>query len=222
MYKTTKLIGAISIALCFYSTGIVKPAFAETQEPPTQKPLDREYPTQVSTDQQGGIAITWELKSCAKKTNHVVSCMFSFISSENIDNNGYSIYSNNETKLVDNEGNEYHASKITLKNRIIGPNSILSLSVYKDAQYKITVDFNDIPDSVLYAIEMNIRTNTRSLNQRWPAFSNFPFINLDGSISEVPISKHPKKTGQQTSDTNNSSTPVIKVPRICLPFIGCR
>ncbi|MCP2728251.1 hypothetical protein NJ959_07155 [Symplocastrum sp. BBK-W-15] len=54
MLKKTKLIGLLSLTACLFSAGIVAPALSQSQE----------YPTQVETSS----SVTWELKSCEKKT----------------------------------------------------------------------------------------------------------------------------------------------------------
>ncbi|MEH1767534.1 MAG: hypothetical protein V7L27_26670 [Nostoc sp.] len=225
MFRLLKLVGLLSLSTSFFSVGIIAPALSQSQKTPTQETTDnsrtesKEYPTQIATDNEGSTSITWELKSCAKKKDHIVSCIFSFSSSENLD---YNVYSQNETRLVDKEGNEYHVSKIATPKKVVGYNSSLSFNVYKDVQYKVAIDFTDVPDSALYAIALYIKTGSRSLNQRWPEFQNVPFINLDGSISEVPISaRHNKKPNDQDSNENQNTNPIINIPKICLPLIGC-
>ncbi len=220
MFKIPKIIGLLTLTTSFFSAGIIAPALSQSQKLPTQETTEsKEYPTQIATDSQNNISITWELKSCAKKRNHIVSCIFSFSSGENLD---YNVSSKDETKLVDNEGNEYHVSKIATPKKVIGYNNYLSFNVYKDVQYKVTIDFTDVPDSASYAIALYIGTHTRALNQSPPVFQNTPFINLDGSISEVPISaRHNKKPNQQDSHQNENTNPSLNIPKICLPLIGC-
>ncbi|AVH63613.1 hypothetical protein CDG77_20965 [Nostoc sp. 'Peltigera membranacea cyanobiont' 213] len=225
MFRLLKLIGLLALSTSFFSVGIIAPALSQSQKTPTQETMDnsrtesKEYPTQIATDSQNNISITWELKSCAKKVNHTVSCIFSFSSSENLD---YNVSSKNETKLVDNEGNEYHVSKIATPKKVVGYDKYLGFNVYKDVQYKVTIDFTDVPDSALYAIALYIGTSSRYLNQAPPVFQDVAFINLDGSISEVPISaRHNKKPNHQDSNENQNTNPIINIPKICLPLIGC-
>ncbi|MEH2193590.1 MAG: hypothetical protein V7K98_13280 [Nostoc sp.] len=223
MFRLLKLIGLLSLSTSFFSVGIIAPALSQSQKTPTQETTEsKEYPTQIATDYIGGganITITWDLKSCAKKKNHIVSCIFSFSSSENLD---YNVSSKNETKLVDNEGNEYHVSKIATSKKVVSYNNYLGFNVYNDVQYKVIIDFTDVPDSALYAIELDIGTHSRYLDQTMPVFHNAPFINLDGSISEVPISaRHNKKPNHQDSNENQNTNPIINIPKICLPLIGC-
>lgn len=198
--KSTKLIELLSLTLCFCSTGIVKLAFAEPQE----------YPTQVSTDG----STTWELKSCARKPNNVISCILSLSSSED---RGYNIYTNNGTKLVDIEGYEYYVNKAQVLKGVVGHDAQLSFNMVRGSQYKATIDFSDVPTSVLYATSLRVGTNYFS-DRGSVNFRNVPFINPDGSIPTVPRSSNrPVNPQQQTPATNPPSI----IPRICLPFIRC-
>jgi len=197
MFKNTKLVGFFSLTACVFSVGIVAPVLSQSQE----------YPTQVSTD----ASVTWELKSCAKKPNNVVSCIVSVSRSED---GPYGIFVQNSTKLVDAEGNEYYPIKAQILKRVVGAGSLLDLNMAKDSQYKVTIDFGDVPISVPYATLLQIAANhTISGGAK---FRNVPFINLDGSIPAVPRSNRPPVNNQPVN--TNNPTPRRKT---CLPFVGC-
>jgi len=193
-----KQLGLFSSTLLFCSTGIVKTGLAEPHE----------YPSQIATD----ASVTWELKSCEKKQNLVVSCILYFTSSND---GGYYVSWSNGIKLVDGEGNEYYPSKLQIQKKVVGPNTPLYLNLAKDARYKTTIDFRDVPASTPYATLLEIGTSYGGAK-----FRGVPFVNLDGSINEVPRSNRPPvNSGQSTPATNNSTAPII--PRICLPLVGC-
>ena len=201
MRETTKLIGLFSLVF-FCSTNIVRPAFGEPQE----------YPSQVSTDG----SVTWELKSCARKQNNIVSCIVSVSRSED---GGYGIFVQNSTKLVDPEGNEYYPVKAQILKRVAGAGSLLSFDMAKGSQYKVTIDFSEVPTSVPYATLLQIAANGTITGGA--KFRNLPLINFDGSISEVPLSVRSRPTQDQSTPATNNN-PIITIPRICLPLIGCR
>ena len=199
MFKNTKLIGLFSLTAHLFSLGIAAPALSESQE----------YPSQVATDSYS--RATWELESCTKKQNDVVSCVFLLTSDQDANN---TIYTGNGTKLVDNEGNEYYVRKVQVLKGVVGPNTSLSLNMVVGSKYKATVDFSDIPASVLYATSLQITTYGSLVE-----FRRVPFINFDGSIPNVPRPARSRpKQDQSTPATNN----IFTIPRICLPFIGCR
>jgi hypothetical protein len=199
MIKTTKLIGLFSLTTCLFSAGIVAPASSQSQE----------YPTQVATDW----FVTWELESCARKTT-VISCTFSLSPSYD---NGYTVYSDNSTKLVDSAGNEYYASKIQSGTKVVGANSQVNLNMVMGSHYKTTVDFNDVPNSVSYVTLLQISTS-KTGSTGLAKFRNVPFINPDGSIPTVPRSINRSVNPQQQTPATNS--PSI-IPRVCLPLVGC-
>ncbi len=198
MYKNTKLIGLFGLTACVFSAGIVAPALSQSQE----------YPTQVATDW----FVTFELQSCTKKPNNIVSCTFSLIPSQD---GGYAVYSSKSTKLVDSAGNEYYPSKIQSGTKVVGADSQVNFNMAMGSRYKTTIDFSDVPTSVPYATLLQIQTpNTGATGVA--KFRNVPFINLDGSINEVPRLSRPP-VNNQPANTNNP-TPGR---RICLPIVGC-
>lgn len=229
MFKIPKIIGLLTLTTSFFAVGIIAPALSQSQKIPTQETTEsKEYPTQIATD----AAVTWELESCTRKINHIVSCKFSFSSSGEGPYNGdrgngiYYISSNENTKLVDSEGNEYSVSKATMKNKVIGTKSAFNLNMYTNVKYQVTFNFSGIPDSVLYGMLLEIRVGAPGRDSgdygSSVKYENVPFINLDGSISEVPISaRHKKKPNQQDSHQNENTNPTINIPKICLPLIGC-
>lgn len=199
MFKNTKLIGLFSLTACVFSAGIIAPVLSQSQE----------YPTQVATDG----SVTWELKSCAKKQNNVVSCIVSISTSQD---GLYGIFVQNSTKLVDVEGNEYYPIKAQLLKRVAGAGSLLDFNMAKDSQYKVTIDFGDVPTSVLYGTLLQIAANhTISGGAK---FRNVPIINPDGSIPAVPRSNR-LPNNNQPANTNNPVS--IPKPRVCLPIVGC-
>lgn len=234
MFRLLKLIGLLSLSTSFFSVGIIAPALSQSQNTPTQETThnsrteSKEYPTQIATD----AAVTWELESCTRKINHIVSCKFSFNSSGEGPYRGdrgngiYYISSNQNTKLVDSEGNEYYVSKATMKNKVIGTKSVFNLNMYTNVKYQVTFDFNGVPDLVPYGmlLEIGVGAPGRDSGDYGSSvkYENVPFINLDGSISEVPISaRHNKKPNHQDSNENQNTNPIINIPKICLPLIGC-
>lgn len=194
MREVARVIGLFSLTLSFCSQAI--PVFAEVQE----------YPSQVATDG----SVTWELKSCSRKQNNVVSCILLLTKSED---GSYGIFSNNNTKLVDAEGNEYYPIKIQNLKKVVGSDALLQLNMAKDAQYKVTIDFGNVPPSVLYATLLQASANGTITGGG--KFRNLPFVNLDGSIPTVPI-RRKSSANQQPSSPTNSPTPTI-----CLPIVGC-
>jgi len=197
MFKNTKLIGLLSLTTCFFSAGIVAPVLSQSQE----------YPSQVSTDG----SVTWELKSCAKKQNTIVSCIVSISTSQD---GPYDISVQNSTKLVDVEGNEYYPIKAQILKRVAGAGSILEFNMAKDSQYKVTIDFGDVPTSVPYATLLQILVHHS--NRGGVKFRNVPIINLDGSIPAVPRSERPP-VNSQPANTNNPNSR----RKVCLPVVGC-
>ncbi len=204
MFKNTKLIGLFSLTACFLSTGIVAPVLSQ----PQSQPQSQEYPTQVATD-GSPVPTTWELKSCARKQNSIVSCILSLTRSSD---GGYGISTNKDTKIVDAEGNEYYPSKVQVGKRIAGPGSPLTFDMAQNANYPTTIDFTGVPTSV----------SQITLLQIWNGgfygvkFRNVPIINLDGSFTVIPSSER-APVNRQPANTNNS-TPRRKV---CLPIVGC-
>ncbi len=195
MFKNTKLIGLLSLTTCFFSAEIVAPVLSQSQE----------YPTQVET--QG--SVTWELKSCARKPNTVVSCTLSLSSSQDL---GYVVVLNNNTRIVDAGGNEYYASKVQVGKRIAGSSSQLNFDMAKNAIYPTTIDFTGIPTSVSQITLLQIIT----ISYIQVKFRNVPIINADGSFTVIPSSER-LPNNNQPANTNNP-TPRR---RVCLPIVGC-
>jgi len=195
MFKNTKLVGFFSLTACVFSVGIVAPVLSQSQE----------YPTQVET--QG--SVTWELKSCARKPNTVVSCTLSLSSSQDV---GYVVVLNNNTRIVDAGGNEYYASKVQIGKRIAGSSSNLNFDMAKNAIYPTTIDFTGIPTSVSQITLLQIVT----VSYVQVKFRNVPIINPDGSFTVIPMSER-SPVNNQPVNTNNP-TPRRKT---CLPFVGC-
>ncbi len=185
---------------------------------PVQKPTDgstsnsKDYPTQVATNQ----GVVFELKSCARQIHNTISCIFQLSTGTDMH---LRIYVNNETKLVDNEGYEYPPSSVIALKKIASFNSTSETNLVKDVPYKVTINFGNIPDSVKYSTLLQIRVASNTLIGDWsPQFRGVPFINLDGSISEVPLAARHRNTSENTSPSSGSSTNGRK---ICLPIVGC-
>ncbi len=198
MLKKTKLIGLFSLTACLVSAGIVAPALSQSQE----------YPTQIQTDS----SVTWELKSCAKKTNNVVSCNFSMSSSQDLQYTLGVLGVTGLNKIVDPDGNEYSASKTQVGKRIAGSGIQLTFQMAKNANYATTIDYAEVPVSVSQIILLEIGTGPRSVK-----FRNVPIINPDGSFTVIPNLPNSDNSPGQPQSPNNSNNR----GRLCLPIIGC-
>ncbi|MEH2389207.1 MAG: hypothetical protein V7K14_26250 [Nostoc sp.] len=181
---------------------------------PVQKPTgastsnSKDYPTQVAT----ASGITLKLNSCARKQNHTISCIISFTPNND---GSYPVFSSSNSdsgKLVDNQGNEYPIISVQSLKKVVGTGTILQVSAVKDVESKFTINFGNIPDSVTYATLLQFVF----VNQL-AKFRGVPFINFDGSISDVPLAaRHKDNSGSTNPPPNN-----ISIPKVCLPIVGC-
>ncbi|MEH2306609.1 MAG: hypothetical protein V7L06_15020 [Nostoc sp.] len=98
--------------------------------------------------------VTWQLESCKREQNNV-SCIFSITSNVAQD---YFFILDNLTKMVDSEGNEYLSSKIKIGKISVGSGNNLSLALVKNVQYKVTIDFTEVPTSIYQVALLQIQT----------------------------------------------------------------
>lgn len=181
---------------------------------PVQKPTgastsnSKDYPTQVAT----ALDITLKLNSCARKQNHTISCIISFTPNNDGSYHVYSYSNSNAGKLVDNESNEYPLISVQSLKKVVGTDSVLTVSAVKDVESKFTINFGSIPDSVTYATLLQFR-----FVDQLAKFRGVAFINFDGSISDVPLAaRHKDNSGSTNPPPNN-----ISRPKVCLPIVGC-
>ncbi|MBD2441304.1 hypothetical protein [Nostoc sp. FACHB-110] len=168
----------------------------------------QEYPTQVTTE--GGV--TWELKSCNRKKYNIVSCTFSITNSR--DELYVVTTSKDYTKIVDTQGNEYYVGKIQQGKKVGGAglpiNSGFGFNVVQNIPYILTIDFNEVPDSV-----SQLSLFQAIAGAGWSVkFRNLPIVNLDGSFTVVPTKDRPSANTQPVNNT-------IPKPKVCLPVVGC-
>ena len=118
--------------------------------------------------------------------------------------------------IVDDGGNDYYASLLQSGTRRAAANGSnynkLNFDIAKNALYKTTIDFKEVPASVSQITLLQIGNSAGGLVK----FRNVPIINPDGSFTVIPNSDR-SPVNRQPANTNNP-TPRRKV---CLPVVGC-
>lgn len=110
--------------------------------------------------------VTFQLNSCKRKEGGIVSCNFTLTSTEDIN---FSISLGIDTKIVDGFNNPYYVSKGYVGKINAGANNNLSMSMVKDAQSNVIIDFTGIPTSVSQAFLLNLNL---------PGYTNLPYRNI--------------------------------------------
>jgi hypothetical protein len=97
--------------------------------------------------------VVFELMSCVRGSGNVVICTLSLSTQKD---KQYSINLGPRSRLVDSSGNEYHAGKVQIGDRIANRDQTLYFNMADGAKYRTTVEFTDVPDAISQAVLVQI------------------------------------------------------------------
>lgn len=151
------------------STPVPTPTFSPTPTPTlpsSTNPISTNPAPAVLPVSEVLNGTTFQLDSCTRKPDSIVSCHFTLTASQDA---SYDLSLSNSTEIVDGLNNPYYVNKGYIGKVTAGFNNSLQLNMVKDAHSNVIIDFTGVPTSVSQAFLVNLSI---------PGWTNVQFRNI--------------------------------------------